>query len=58
LLHFTGIEVFELPPDFVCWLAILGNVLGGVFFNAAFMLSIALYGSVLAVCSVSLLEAF
>jgi hypothetical protein len=64
ILHFLNIERFELPPDLITCLAIFGNVLGGVFFNAGFMLvsssfecsqkgnrsqMIALYGSVLAV---------
>lgn len=37
ILHYTGIEVFELPKDGMTYLYITGNVVCGVIFNAGFM---------------------
>lgn len=36
-LHYTGAEIFRLPPNFFTVSAISGIALGGVVFNAGFM---------------------
>jgi len=56
ILHYMGIEVFELPRDGMTYLAITGNVLFGVLFNAGFMMLVGLYGSVTAVSHCSWLS--
>ena len=38
-LHYSGVEIFRLPPNFFTVLAISGIALGGVVFNAGFMAS-------------------
>ena len=38
-LHYSGAEIFRLPPNFLTFLAISGIALGGVVFNAGFMAS-------------------
>ena len=49
ILHWTGIEPFELPRDGMTYLAIAGNVFFGVVFNSCFMMLLGLYGPVTAV---------
>ena len=41
-LHYSGAEIFRLPPDFLTFLAICGIALGGVVFNAGYMASLIL----------------
>ena len=38
-LHYSGVEIFRLPPDFFTVLTIAGIALSGVVFNAGFMAS-------------------
>ena len=38
-LHYSGAEIFRLPPNFLTVLTISGIALGGVVFNAGFMAS-------------------
>jgi drug/metabolite transporter (DMT)-like permease len=40
ILHYSGAEIFRLPPNFFTVLAISGIALGGVVFNAGFMASL------------------
>jgi len=46
ILHWLGWEEFALPPDGLAVLAIMGVCLGGVFFNAGFMILLSLWGPV------------
>ena len=39
-LHYSGVEIFRLPPNFLTVLSISGIALGGVVFNACFMASL------------------
>ena len=39
-LHYSGAEIFRLPPNFFTVLTISGIALGGVVFNAGFMASL------------------
>ena len=38
-LHYSGAEIFRLPPNFITVLTISGIALGGVVFNSGFMVS-------------------
>ena len=42
-LHYSGAEIFRLPPNFFTVLAISGIALGGVAFNAGFMASLLIH---------------
>lgn len=44
-LHITGLEPFALPPDFLTVISIAGIALGGMVFNAGFMVHFLLSDS-------------
>ncbi|BGP19141.1 hypothetical protein JCM10213v2_007228 [Rhodosporidiobolus nylandii] len=46
LLHWTGVEAFQLPPR-ESWAALAGIVAGGVVFNGGFMVMLAVWGPVI-----------
>ncbi|KEI37069.1 uncharacterized protein L969DRAFT_90121 [Mixia osmundae IAM 14324] len=48
ILHFTGIEPFELPPNLGIVGSIIAMVICGVIFNCGFMLLLGLWGPVVA----------
>lgn len=50
VLHWTGLETFELPPTRLL-LPIAGVMVNGVLFNAGFMVLLSLWGPVIAVRS-------
>jgi len=46
-LHYSGAEIFRLPPNFFTVLAISGIALGGVVFNAGFMVLLGIWGPII-----------
>lgn len=46
-LHWSGAELFRLPPDFATFISIVGIALGGVVFNAGFMVLLGLWGPII-----------
>ncbi|KAJ2920311.1 hypothetical protein MD484_g242, partial [Candolleomyces efflorescens] len=46
-LHVTGFEPFALPPDFLTVISILGIALGGMVFNAGFMILLGVWGPII-----------
>lgn len=47
ILNATGAETFRLPPDGITVLAIGGIALGGVVFNAGFMILLGIWGPII-----------
>jgi len=45
-LHYSGVEIFRLPPDFFTTLTIAGIALSGVVFNAGFMVLLGIWGPI------------
>jgi len=45
-LHYSGAEIFRLPPDFFTVLTIAGIALGGVVFSASFMVLLGIWGPI------------
>ncbi|KAF5313178.1 hypothetical protein D9619_003283 [Psilocybe cf. subviscida] len=46
-LHWSGAEVFRLPPDFHTVLSITGIALSGVVFNSGFMVLLGIWGPII-----------
>jgi len=46
-LHYSGAEIFRLPPNFFTVLTISGIALGGVVFNAGFMVLLGIWGPII-----------
>lgn len=46
-LHYSGAEIFRLPPNFFTVLSISGIALGGVVFNAGFMVLLGIWGPII-----------
>ncbi|KAJ2921784.1 hypothetical protein H1R20_g15310, partial [Candolleomyces eurysporus] len=46
-LHVTGLEPFALPPDFLTAISIFGIALGGMVFNAGFMILLGVWGPII-----------
>jgi len=46
-LHYSGVEIFRLPPDFFTVLTIAGIALSGVVFNAGFMVLLGIWGPII-----------
>ncbi|KAJ7169853.1 hypothetical protein C8R46DRAFT_949246 [Mycena filopes] len=47
ILHFTGVERFLLPDSFLAFFTIIGIALGGVIFNAGFMVLLGVWGPII-----------
>ncbi|KJA29108.1 hypothetical protein HYPSUDRAFT_32450 [Hypholoma sublateritium FD-334 SS-4] len=46
-LHWSGAELFKLPPNFATFISIVGIALSGVVFNAGFMVLLGLWGPII-----------
>ncbi|TFK30423.1 hypothetical protein FA15DRAFT_662375 [Coprinopsis marcescibilis] len=46
ILHWTGVETFSLPPNWLTAISIAGIALGGVVFNAGFMILLGVWGPI------------
>jgi len=46
-LHYSGAEIFRIPPNFSTVLTISGIALGGVVFNASFMVLLGIWGPII-----------